>query len=264
MDSILYFYSSGCMPIFCSRTTAVSLRGGLGATPTCRAMLVKGRGRTKCSPWSSRLGFGRCLTTPLQKNLLLWNLQSPWTRSGPTLKKRVSRYFSIVACLLKAKIVESQHPAFTREWPTNDNRGMMFSVQSMRTAAYARMEYVISLSNNCLQQRNSVLCEVRAGVVMAWVESFWLWRAGRVSWSDPSQNESQHVNRGTVINGVFYAVLDNTLEDSASSWHQGWERLERVKVEEQRWQERTEEYLSGSVSSSVLYFTTDCVYWAVT
>jgi hypothetical protein len=55
----------------------------------------------------------------------------------------------IVAYYLKARIVESQQPAVTRQRPVN-NRGMVFSAQSVPMAAHATMEYVMhSLSNNC-------------------------------------------------------------------------------------------------------------------
>jgi hypothetical protein len=55
----------------------------------------------------------------------------------------------IVAYSLKAKIVESEQPAVTRQRPVN-NRGMVFSALSVAMAAHATMEYVMpSLSNNC-------------------------------------------------------------------------------------------------------------------
>jgi hypothetical protein len=55
----------------------------------------------------------------------------------------------IVEYALKAKIVESEQPAVTRQQPVN-NRGMVFSSQSVAMAAHATMEYVMpSLSNNC-------------------------------------------------------------------------------------------------------------------
>jgi hypothetical protein len=54
-----------------------------------------------------------------------------------------------VANSLKARNVESQQPAITRQWPAN-NRGMVFSAQSVPMAAHAIMKYVIpSLSKNC-------------------------------------------------------------------------------------------------------------------
>jgi hypothetical protein len=55
----------------------------------------------------------------------------------------------IVAYSLKARIVESQQPDVTRQQPIN-NRGMVFSAQSILMAAHARIKYVIPLlSNNC-------------------------------------------------------------------------------------------------------------------
>jgi hypothetical protein len=56
----------------------------------------------------------------------------------------------IVACSLKARIVESQQPTVTRPRFVNKNRGMVFSAQSVPMAAHTIVEYVIqSLSNNC-------------------------------------------------------------------------------------------------------------------
>jgi hypothetical protein len=54
-----------------------------------------------------------------------------------------------VAYLLKARIVESQQPAITRQQSIN-NRSMVFSEQSVTMAAHATVEYIMpSLSNNC-------------------------------------------------------------------------------------------------------------------
>jgi hypothetical protein len=44
----------------------------------------------------------------------------------------------------------SQQPAFTRQRPVNNNRGMVFSAQFVPMVEHAAMEYVMpSLSNNC-------------------------------------------------------------------------------------------------------------------
>jgi hypothetical protein len=54
-----------------------------------------------------------------------------------------------VAYSLKARFMESQKPAATRQRSVKNNRGMMFSVQSLPMAANATMEYVMpSLSNS--------------------------------------------------------------------------------------------------------------------
>jgi hypothetical protein len=54
-----------------------------------------------------------------------------------------------MAYSLIATIVESQQPAVIRQRPRNNNRGMVFSAQSMPRAAHATVEYVMtSLSNN--------------------------------------------------------------------------------------------------------------------
>jgi hypothetical protein len=51
---------------------------------------------------------------------------------------------------LKARILESQQLAVTKQQPVN-NRGIVFSVQYMLMAAHTAMEYVMpSLSNNCI------------------------------------------------------------------------------------------------------------------
>jgi hypothetical protein len=56
---------------------------------------------------------------------------------------------NIVAYSPKARTVESQQPAVTRQWPINNNRGL-FSAQSVLMAAHATMEYtMLSLSNSC-------------------------------------------------------------------------------------------------------------------
>jgi hypothetical protein len=55
-----------------------------------------------------------------------------------------------VAYSLKARTVESQQLAVTMQWPVNNNRGMVFSAQSMLMAVHITMEYIMpSLSNNC-------------------------------------------------------------------------------------------------------------------
>jgi hypothetical protein len=56
-----------------------------------------------------------------------------------------------VAYLLKARIVELKQPAVTSQCPVNNNKGMVFSAQSVPMVAHATMEYVMpSLSNNCI------------------------------------------------------------------------------------------------------------------
>jgi hypothetical protein len=55
-----------------------------------------------------------------------------------------------VVYLLKARIMELQQPAVTRQRPVNNNSGMVFSVQSMPMATHPTVAYVIpSLSNKC-------------------------------------------------------------------------------------------------------------------
>jgi hypothetical protein len=56
----------------------------------------------------------------------------------------------IAAYSLKARIVDLQQPAVTKQRPVNKNRDMEFSVQSLPMAVDATMEYVMPLlSNNC-------------------------------------------------------------------------------------------------------------------
>jgi hypothetical protein len=56
---------------------------------------------------------------------------------------------NIVAYSLKAKTVESQQPAVTKQRPVNNNRGM-FLARSMPMATHATMECVVPpLSSNC-------------------------------------------------------------------------------------------------------------------
>jgi hypothetical protein len=63
-----------------------------------------------------------------------------------------------MAYSLKARIVESQQPAVTRQWPLNNNRGMVISVQSVPMAANATMDYVMpSLSNSCTTEEQCFL-----------------------------------------------------------------------------------------------------------
>jgi hypothetical protein len=52
-----------------------------------------------------------------------------------------------VAHSLKARIVESQQLAVTMQRPLN-NRGMVFSAQSVLMAAHAAIEYIIPLLSN--------------------------------------------------------------------------------------------------------------------
>jgi hypothetical protein len=56
----------------------------------------------------------------------------------------------IVAYSLKARTVKSQQLAGTRQQPINNNRGMVFSAQSVLMAGHAVMEYIMpSPSSNC-------------------------------------------------------------------------------------------------------------------
>jgi hypothetical protein len=49
---------------------------------------------------------------------------------------------NIVAYSLKARIMESQQPAVTRQRPVNNNRGIVFSAQSVPLPAHETMEYI--------------------------------------------------------------------------------------------------------------------------
>jgi hypothetical protein len=82
-------------------------------------------------------------------------------------------YIYNVAYSLKARIVESQQLAVTWQQPVNNNRGMVFSMQSMPMAAHATMKYVMpSLSNNCTAtEEQCFLCGQCQGYIMSLVES---------------------------------------------------------------------------------------------
>jgi hypothetical protein len=49
---------------------------------------------------------------------------------------------NVVAYFPKARIVESQQPAVTRQRPISSNRGMVFSAKSVLMAAHATVEYI--------------------------------------------------------------------------------------------------------------------------
>jgi hypothetical protein len=73
----------------------------------------------------------------------------------------INRHFKddIVSYSLKTRIVESYQPGVTRHRPVN-NSGMVFSAQSVLTAAHATVEYVMPLlSNNCTaMEEHYLLC----------------------------------------------------------------------------------------------------------
>jgi hypothetical protein len=61
-----------------------------------------------------------------------------------------SYHIYIVAYSLKARIVEPQQPAVTRQRNVNKNRGVVFSARCVPMSAQAAMEYVMSsLSSSC-------------------------------------------------------------------------------------------------------------------
>jgi hypothetical protein len=72
-----------------------------------------------------------------------------------------------VAYLLKARIVESQQPAITRQRPENNNRGVVFFVQSVLMAVHTTVEYIMPLlSNNCTATDEQCFpCSLRQGVI---------------------------------------------------------------------------------------------------
>jgi hypothetical protein len=53
----------------------------------------------------------------------------------------------IVEYSLKARIVESQ-PSFTKQWPVNKNREVVFSAWFVPMVAYATVKYVMQLLSN--------------------------------------------------------------------------------------------------------------------
>jgi hypothetical protein len=64
---------------------------------------------------------------------------------------------------LKARIVESQQLAVTRQRPVNNNRGIVFCAQSVPMVAHATMEYIMpSRSNSCTATEERCVSAVRA------------------------------------------------------------------------------------------------------
>jgi hypothetical protein len=53
-----------------------------------------------------------------------------------------------VSYSLKARVIGSQKLAVTRQQSIHNNRGMVFSAQSVPMAAHATMEYVMPSQNN--------------------------------------------------------------------------------------------------------------------
>jgi hypothetical protein len=82
----------------------------------------------------------------------------------------INRHFKddIVAFSLNARIVESQQLAVTMQQPVN-NRGMVFSAQSVLMAAHATVEYVMPLlSNKCTaREEQYLLCSPCLGYIMS-------------------------------------------------------------------------------------------------
>jgi hypothetical protein len=67
-----------------------------------------------------------------------------------------------VAYSLKARVIGLQYPAVSRQWPLN-NRGTMFSAQSMPVVVHATVEYVMpSLSYNFTTTENGVFYAAHA------------------------------------------------------------------------------------------------------
>jgi hypothetical protein len=65
-------------------------------------------------------------------------------------RRRWEETKNIVAYSLKARIVESQQPAVTRQRPVKNNRRMVFSAHSVPMATRTTTEYVMpTLNNNC-------------------------------------------------------------------------------------------------------------------
>jgi hypothetical protein len=81
----------------------------------------------------------------------------------------------IVAYSLKARTVESQQPAVTRQRPVN-KRGMVFSVQSVQMSAQETVEYIVqSLIDNCTAtEERCFLCSPCRRCIMTWVACYLL------------------------------------------------------------------------------------------
>jgi hypothetical protein len=71
------------------------------------------------------------------------------TLNGPRTFDNV-QVLCIAAYSLKARIVESQQLAVTRQQPLNNNRGMVLSAQFVPMDSHTTVEYIIPiLSNGC-------------------------------------------------------------------------------------------------------------------
>jgi hypothetical protein len=79
--------------------------------------------------------------------------------------KNKTLYYN-VACSFIAKILESQKLTVTWQQPINNDRGIVFSGQSVQMVAHATIEYVMpSLSSNCTAtEKQCFLRGLRQGV----------------------------------------------------------------------------------------------------
>jgi hypothetical protein len=71
-------------------------------------------------------------------------------------------FLHIVAYSLKARIVEPQQPAVTRQQPINNNRGMVFSAQSMPMVVNTAMEYIMPLLSKQLHCNRGMVFSVQS------------------------------------------------------------------------------------------------------
>jgi hypothetical protein len=79
-----------------------------------------------------------------QDNYWYWNLKYLMTAlQNPELDT-----IYILAYSLKARIMESQQPAVTRQQPVNNKTGMVFSARSVSIAAHGIIKYVMPLLSN--------------------------------------------------------------------------------------------------------------------
>jgi hypothetical protein len=78
-------------------------------------------------------------------------------------------WFCIVAYSLKARFVEPQQPAVTRQRPVN-KKEMIFSAQSVPMAAHATIEYVMASlsSNSTATEERCFLCDPCRYVISRW------------------------------------------------------------------------------------------------
>jgi hypothetical protein len=67
----------------------------------------KGKGHTKCNPWSFRLGVGLRNSTPEKSTVT--NLRRLWRRPRPSVSCRARKEERIIRYLVKSKIYESPH-----------------------------------------------------------------------------------------------------------------------------------------------------------